>query len=473
MRRELVVVGLSAIVLGVGAAAEQAAKPAAVATAPAERFWGQWRGPLGTGEAPHAKPPVEWSETKNVRWKVEIPGVGKSSPIVWNDLVFITTAIPLATPATAPATSGATPPPATPGAAAGPGGRRHPDVSDPDGPKSFVVIALGREDGKERWRRVVREELPHEGTHRFGTFASGSTLTDGERLYAFFGSRGLYALDFTGKVLWEKQLGHMTTRNGFGEGSTPTVHAGTVVVTWDHEGADFIVAFDAATGKEKWRRERDEPTTWATPLVVVHGGRAQVIVAGTNRFMAYDLATGESIWQAGGLTVNQIPSPVHADGMVYAMGGYRGNMLRAINLANAKGEVTGPPGLAWSYERDTPYVPSPLLYRGGLYFLKSNSGILTYLDAKSGEMRYMERLDSVPNVYASPVAADGRVYVVGREGTTAVLAAGPKLERLATNVLADAIDTSPALVGNDLFLRGNKYLYRISAPAAGAARASR
>ena len=411
--------------------------------------WAQWRGPLGSGEAPKAQPPVEWSETKNVRWKVEVPGKGKSTPVVWNDLVFVTSAVPSA--------KGLRPEPPPTEAQA------HPAVKPALSAFEFVVLAYGRQDGKLRWRRTVREERPHEGTHQDGTYASGSALTDGKRVYAFFGSRGLYALDLAGKVLWERDLGLQKTRNGFGEGSSPALHADTLVVPWDHEGTDFVAAFDAATGQERWRRERDEPTNWTTPHVVEHGGRAQVVVGGTGRLISYDLLTGEPVWSAAGLTQNVIPTPVSADGVVYAMSGFRGSALRAIRLSDARGEITGPPALAWSYDKDTPYVPSPLLSKGGLYFLKSNSGILTLLDPATGALRFSERLEAVPNVYASPVAADGRVYVVGREGTTVVLADGPKLQVLATNRLDDAFDASPALVDRELYLRGAKHLYRISA----------
>ena len=422
----------------------------AVAGADEDRYWPQWRGPLGTGEAPLAKPPLEWSETKNVRWKIPVPGIGKSTPVVWEDLVILTSAVP--TGKDLPAA--ATPTPA-------PGGR--PPQVIPEAAFEFVVLAYGRSDGKLRWQRSVKQEKPHEGLHKDGTYASGSALTDGKRVYAFFGSRGLYALDMKGRVLWQKELGLMQTRNSFGEGASPALHDETLVVTWDHEGADFIVALDAGSGREKWRKQRDEPTTWATPLVVEHGGRAQVVVGGTNKLLSYDLQTGEPVWQAAGLTMNVIPSPVAAGGVVYAMSGFRGNALRAIRLADAKGEVTGPPALAWSYDKDTPYVPSPLLVGGGLYFLKSNSGILTALDASSGAARFSERLEAVPNVYASPVAADGRIYVVGREGSVVVLAAGPQLKVLATNRLDDAFDASPALVDRELYLRGAKHLYRISA----------
>ena len=421
----------------------------AVSAAASEvRYWPQWRGPLGTGEAPLARPPLEWSETKNIRWKIEVPGTGKSTPVVWDDLVIVTSAVPITKDLQARGASPAS---------------SHPQVSAAASAYEFVVLAYGRADGKLRWRTAVKEEKPHEGTHRDGTYASGSALTDGRRIYAFFGSRGLYALDLKGRVLWQKDLGLMQTRNAFGEGASPAVHDGTLVVTWDHEGADFIVALDAGTGQEKWRRQRDEPTTWATPLVVEHAGRAQVVVGGTNKLLSYDLQTGDPVWQAAGLTANVIPSPVSAAGVVYAMSGFRGNALRAVRLADAKGEVNGPPALAWSYDKDTPYVPSPLLVGGSLYFLKSNSGILTSLDAASGAPRYSERLEAVPNVYASPVAADGRIYVVGREGSAVVLAAGPQLKVLATNRLDDAFDASPALVDRELYLRGARYLYRISA----------
>ena len=425
----------------------------AAETSEAERYWPQWRGPLGTGEGPQARPPTLWAEGKNVVWKAALPGDGKSTPVVWRDLLLLTAAVPSSKKLA----------PRAPADAAGASGPGNPAVSPAGSAEEFVVLALGRNDGKVRWSRTVREEFPHEGTHKDGSFAAGSLLTDGARVYAFFGSRGLYALDLEGHVVWEKDFGVMRTRNSFGEGASPALHGDTLVVNWDHEGADFIAALDAKTGQERWRAARDEPTTWATPHVVVHQGKAQVVVAGMNNVRSYDLATGAALWEAPGLTANVIPSPVSADGVVYAMSGFRGNMLRAVRVADARGALTGPPGLLWSYDRDTPYVPSPLLYNGGLYFLKSNSGVLTCLDPTTGAVRYTERLDAVTNVYASPVAADGRIYVVGREGTAVVLSAGPKLQVLATNALDDAFDASPALVDGEMYLRGRKSLYRISA----------
>jgi outer membrane protein assembly factor BamB len=392
--------------------------------------WHQWRGPLRTGESPSADPPVDWAEGKNVRWKVDVPGLGLGTPIVTSELVLVSTAAP---------------------------GEKDPAA------KAFVVMAFDRKSGALRWKSVVHEEVPHEGIQQNNSYASASLLTDGKRIYAFFGSRGLYALDLAGKTLWENQLGRMQTRMGFGEGASPALYGDTLVVTWDHEGPDFLVALDAASGKERWRAARDEPTTWATPLVVAGEGAPQVIVAGTNHVVSYDLATGAERWRAGGLTANAIPSPVYADGIVYVTSGFRGNALQAIRLSAAKGEVAAAPALVFRYDKDTPYVPSPLLYRGQLYFLKGNTGILTCLDARTGALLFSERLESVPNVYASPVGAAGRVYVAGREGAVAVLSAGPKLEVLKTNTLDDGFDASPAVVDRELYLRGRKHLYRISA----------
>ncbi len=390
--------------------------------------WAQWRGPLHTGEATRGNPPLEWSEDKNVRWKVEVPGLGKSTPVVWNDLVFVTTAVPTGAP----------------------------------GNLEYVVQAHNRGDGKLRWRKVAKVQAPHEGTHKDGSFASGSALTDGEMVYAFFGSRGLFALDFKGNLVWEKQFGAMRTRLSFGEGASPVLHGNALVVNWDHEDQDFLVALDKKTGREIWRTERDEPTSWSTPIVVTHGGREQVIVNATNRVRGYDLATGKALWEAGGMTANVIPSPVHADGTVYVTSGFRGNALLAVRLAEAQGDVTGKAAIAWSYDRDTPYVPSPLLYKGGLYFLKTNSAVLTRIDVATGKPDYTQRLEGMSNVYASPVAVGGRVYVLSREGVMMVLEAGPALKVLATNKLADGFDASPALVGDEMYLRGQKYLYRIS-----------
>ena len=395
----------------------------------AQRGWPQWRGPLGNGVSPTADPPTKWSETSNVRWKVKLPGSGTGTPIIWNDQVLVQAAVPGA---------------------------------DPNGPIRFTLLSLDRRTGKIAWQKVAREEVPHEGHHRDHGYASQSPVTDGRYLVSFFGSRGLHCYDLQGNLKWTKQLGQMRTRNGFGEGSSAALSGDTVVVNWDHEGEDFIAAFDAATGKERWRQPRDEPTSWATPLIVEHGGRAQVISTATNKIRSYDLATGKPVWECAGMTTNTIPSPVANEEMVYVMSGFRGNSLLAIRLGR-EGDLTGTDAIAWSHRRNTPYVPSPLLYGDRLYFFSNNSGILSCFHARTGKALIdAVRIDALPNVYASPVGAAGRVYLVGRNGAMVVLKDADQLEVLATNKLEDGFEASPAVAGNELFLRGREHLYCIA-----------
>jgi len=409
----------------------------------AERFWPQWRGPYANGVSKYADPPLEWSETKNIRWKVEIPGRGSASPVVWGDRIFLLSASPIALtgPAAHAPQGGVLPRP------------RH----------RYVVLAIDRKTGKTVWERTAREETPREATHQDnGTYASSSAITDGRRVFAWFESQGMYVYDMDGKLLWSKDLGDKKMRSEFGEGSTPVLYNNRLVIVWDHQGQSFIVSLDAETGQELWRVNRDEIDTWSTPLVVEHEGRAQVIAPAMNKVRSYDFETGKVVWESPGVTMNPIPSPVFGDGMVFVMSGFRGNNLKAIRLAGAQGDLSKSGAIVWSLDRDTPYVPSPLLYDNILYFLKTNSGILSAFDAKSGKPHYqLQRLDGVPNVFASPVGAKGRVYLSGREGVTLVIKHGPTFEVLAKNKLDDGFDASPALVDNEMYLRGYEYLYSI------------
>ncbi len=424
-----------------------------------DQNWPAWRGPAANGVSATANPPIEWSESKNVRWKVALPGHGTASPVVWDDQVFILTSVATGKAAEAKAT----PPPTAGGQ---PGGGRRRGGSGGDGEtlveQKFVVMALDRVTGKTLWERAPRTQVPHEGHHPDHDFASASPVTDGEVVIAHFGSFGTYAYDLKGKLLWELDLGDMQTRNGFGEGSSPALSGDTVVVLWDHEGEDFIVALGKRDGKELWRVKRDEPTGWCTPLIVEHGGKKQVVVNGTNKARGYDLATGALLWEAGGQTANAIPSAVAGQGRVYVMSGFRGSSLQAITLGRT-GELTGTDAIAWKLGKNTPYVPSPLLYGDQLYFVRGNDAMLSVVDATTGRVQIdAERLAGISGVYASPVGASDRVYLAGRDGGTLVLAKSDKLEILATNRLDDAFDASPALVGNQIFLRGRKNLYCIA-----------
>ncbi len=421
---------------------------AIAATASADPNWPRWRGPRMNGVAVDADPPIEWSEANNVVWKVRLPGHGSSTPILWGDRLYVLMAVRV-DGLEAPL------PPHARGADDKPPGA--------ESAQEFRVLAIDRATGKTIWERTAGKATPHEGKQENNSYASASALTDGEHLFAYFGSWGLYCYDLAGGLKWQKDLGDMTTRGGFGEGASPALHGDKLVVNWDHEGQSFVVALEKATGKELWRRDREEVSSWGTPLVVEVSGRAQVITTGTNKVRSYDLKTGEGIWEGPGLTLNAIPSPVESEGVVYVTSGFRGSAAYAVRLADAKGDIDSSSAILWRRDRDTPYVPSPLLYQGLVYLVKSNSGILTALDAMTGEPVYgPERLEAVAEIYASPVAAAGRVYLLGRDGNALVLASGRELTVLAKNSLEDGFDASPVLSGKEMYLRGYRYLYKLT-----------
>ena len=412
----------------------------------AGHYWAQWRGPLSTGVSPHANPPIEWSESRNIRWKLSLPGMGHSTPIIWGDRVYVTSAVPYGDSVDPVRTH-------APGA--------H-DYVAPTQRHKFMLLAINRADGKIVWERTLREELPHEGSHNTGSLASNSPVTDGEHLIVFFGSRGLYCLDMDGELQWETDLGDMESLHAHGEGSSPALHRDTLIVNWDHEGQSFVVAFDKRTGEQRWKVARDEVSSWSTPLVVEHGGKAQVIISATKRVRGYDLATGDVIWECAGLSSNVVASPVAADGMVYAGSSYDFQAMLAIRLDGAKGDITGTQNVVWTLDRLTPYVPSPLLYGQTLYFIRHNQAMLSCLNAKTGQTRIDPfRLGGIRNVFASPVGAADRIYITDRSGTTLVLSHAITPEALALNRLNDSFSASPALVDNELYLRGEQNLYCI------------
>ncbi len=413
-----------------------------VTTADRDQYWPQWRGPDATGVSKRAKPPLEWSETRNVRWKKEIPGRGTGTPVIWDDLLFVSTAIPQDVS----------------------GDGAHAPRGRATTPHKYVVMALGRKDGRVVWERVAKEEAPHEATHQeWGTWASPSVVTDGQHVIASFESRGIYAFDMKGTPIWQKDLGDKTMRNQFGEGTSPVLHGNMLVVVWDHQAGSFIVALDKRTGEERWRVARDEIDSWATPLVVDVGGRSQIVTSGMKQVRSYDLESGKLLWYGAGTTMNPIPSPVAADGLVFLTAGFRGNNLKAVRIAEARDDIMNTPALVWTLDRDTPYVPSPLLYDGILYLLKSNNAILSAFDAKSGQPHYQAtRIEGLQNIFASPVGAAGRIYIPSQEGVTVVLKHGPAFEQLALNKLDDGFNASPALVDGELYLRGFKSLYCVA-----------
>jgi len=416
--------------------------------------WPTWRGTDGTCVAAQGcNPPVKWSDDENIKWKVAVPGKGSSSPIIWGDRIYVTTAIETEAEGQAGSSSGGSRRGGIPGFTS----------ARPTKVHEFVVYALNRADGSVVWRQVVKKAVPHEGGHATASQASNSPITDGERIYAHFGSRGLHCLDAAGKVLWSKDFGQMRTAMSFGEGSSPALHGNTLVVIWDHEGDSFVAAFDKVTGKELWRKERRESTSWSTPLITEVGGKPQVILTASRASRGYDLSSGEPLWSCSGMTRNPIPSPIQVGGIAYLMSGYQGSTMQAIKLAGAQGNLRDSDNLLWTHSRGTSYVPSAIVYKGGVYFLRVSNGVLTCLDAKTGEVNYEgQRMRRMGTVYSSPVAAAGRIYFTSRRGYTKVIKAGTKYEELATNRLHDVVDGTPAIVGDEIYMRGEKFLYCIA-----------
>jgi outer membrane protein assembly factor BamB len=427
--------------------------------------WAAWRGPNGNGSAAaDCQPPLKWSATENIKWKTEIPGRGHSTPILWGEQLFLLTAVPKG--GAAPAEEAAPAPRGEGergqgergqggGGRGGRGGRGGGGA--PQSEYTFAVLCVDANTGKIKWQTEVNEQKPHEGHHQTNTFASCSAVTDGQHVFASFGSFGIACLTLDGKLVWKKDLGDMRTRNSFGEGASPALWGDTLVVPWDHEGDSALYALDAKSGEVKWKVDREEPTIWATPLITEFKGRVQVIASGSNRVRSYDLKDGKLIWECQALGPNPIPTPMRLGDTVICASGYRSYHLAAIPL-DGEGDVTE--RVVWKRNDSAPYVSTPVMYEETLYVTKSQDPLLTIVDAKTGEtLMEPQRLPSLNNLYASPLAANGRIYFSSRNGTTVVLKHGNEAEVLATNELGEGLDASPIAVGKRLFLRGEKHLF--------------
>ena len=428
--------------------------------------WAHWRGPSGNGVSADATPPIRWSETDNIKWKVPIPGRGSGSPVIWDDQVFVVTAINAGD-----GEGGASPREARPA----PGDRGRPQGREQGrrgrgrggrgggGPLpklQFVLMCFDRADGSLRWKQVATEATPHQGTHSTNGFSSASPCTDGKHVYAHFGSRGLYCYTMDGKLKWKKtDFPPMTTRNSFGEGSSPTIAGDKLLVPWDHEGNSFLYALDKQTGNTLWQTPRDEPTCWATPLVVEYGGTKQVIMNGQTCARGYDLKTGKELWRCGGQTERPVASPVFTGDLVIIGSGYRGSFIGAFRL-DGTGDIEGSKSVVWTIDRDTPDIASPLLSGDRVYFHKAKTGILTCVDAKTGQPHYSaSRIPEINTTYASPIAAGGHVYLTGRRGTTVVIKDAEELNVVSVNSVGEGVDATPAPVDDQLFIRGENHLF--------------
>jgi outer membrane protein assembly factor BamB len=419
-------------------------------------WWPHWRGVQQTGVAP-GDAPTQWSDTSNVAWKVEIPGRGYSTPVIWGDRIFLTTAVP----------TGRKSEPVSDGGGRGGGRGRGGFGGQSAGSneeQQFEVWSIDRLTGKTIWRKTALTATPHEGYHfQYGSFASNAPTTDGQRVYASFGSRGLYAYDMNGGVVWQKDFGvKMRMFNGFGEGVGPVLDAGRLIVLADHEDEGFLTALDAATGKEIWRTARTDGTNWAAPLVVTHAGRKQIVVNSPRKVRSYDYETGKPIWEAAGLGANTIPRAVQHQDLVLVMSGFRNPQLMAIRLGR-EGDLAGTDAIVWRMDRGLSYTASPVLLDGKLYFI-TDTAMVSAVDVVTGQPVYQQvRLPKPYNIKASPVAVAGRLYFPTEEGDVIVAKIGPTFDILATNTLADqSFIASPALADGDMYLRSRTHLFRIS-----------
>jgi len=406
-------------------------------------YWPQWRGPLGTGAAVKGNPPIQFGENQNLKWKIEIPGKGNATPIVWNDNIIVQSAV----------------------ATDKKGDLSNAKDSNPMSPNSteyihdFKVFCIDRNTGRMKWETTVASELPLENTHELGTWASNSPVTDGEHIYAYFGSRGLFCLDFDGNILWERDFGQMEKKMAFGEGASPALYKDRIFIQWDHEKDSWLYCVDKNNGEDIWKVARNEGTSWSTPVVVEANGKTQVITAASGAVRSNDYDTGNLLWSCTGLTSNVIPNPMVENGILYVMSGYRGSAMMAINLAKAKGDITGSDAIVWQYNQDTPYTPCAVLMDGKLYFLRGNNGFLSCLNDKDGSVVYSkEKVEGISTLYSSPTGVADRLYIAA-ENICVVIKAGEKFGILASNPLEDNFHASPVIVDNQLILRGFKSLY--------------
>ena len=434
--------------------------------------WPKWRGPNETGLA-QGSAPTEWTDSKNVAWKANIPGRGHSSPVIWGDHIFLTTAVPVGDMPSAqnqnnpaPRPAGGPPPGGPPPGGRPPGGGRPGGGGAGGGFASgvehkFIVMALDRKTGKTVWEKTLLTATPHEGYHfRYGSFASNSPVTDGKHIFASFGSRGIYALDMKGNLVWQKNFGKMRMRLAFGEGVPTVLDGDRLLLNFDQEEGSFFTVLDKNTGKEIWKVEREEASSWAPPTVTTVGGRKQIIVAATNKVRAYDYESGKIIWQCGGLGTNVIPAPVIHNNTVIVMSGHRDPNRMAIKLGR-DGDLTGTDAVVWQNTKGNSYTPSPVLHNGRLYFVTDN-GILSAINATTGEQLYQERLPGTYALKASLVGANGNLYASTEQGDVLVIKMSDKFELVSNNKMGDEFFiATPAIADGQIYIRGRNTLYCI------------
>lgn len=423
--------------------------------------WPQFRGHQASGHQASSKGqgklPTTWNGAKgiHIQWKTPIPGLGHSSPIIWGDRVFVTTAI---------------------------SGKKDPQLKiglygqvapvEDDTVHTWHVYALDKRTGKILWEQTAHKGVPAIKRHTKSTHANSTPATDGKHVVAFFGSEGLYCYDFDGKLLWKNDLGvldagwYVQPDAQWEYGSSPIIFKNRVIVLCDVQGDSFLAAFDIDSGKELWRTPRDEVPTWGTPTVHVGEDRTQVIVNGYKHIGGYDVQNGDELWRLRGGGDIPAPTPVVADGLIYITNAHGGQAPIYAIRTNAEGDITPAEGvsrgshLAWSKTRGGNYMQTPLVYGDQLYMCAGN-GVVTCLDAKDGKRLYRRRLAGVTGFTASAVAGDGKIYFTAENGDVFVVQAGPKYRLLATNYLDEVCLATPAISDGHIYMRAQHHLYCI------------
>ncbi|MCP4710616.1 MAG: PQQ-like beta-propeller repeat protein [Planctomycetes bacterium] len=415
--------------------------------------WTQFRG-VAAGVALGEKQPTTWSETENVVWSVDVPGRGWSSPIVWGDRIYLTSVI--SEGEVAEARKGLY--------MRGEQGRAPKDVHH------WMVFCLDWESGRVVWQKEVHKGLPEYPVHVKNTYASETPVTDGERVYAYFGNLGLFCFDMAGQELWSKKWGSFSTRYNWGPASSPVLHGERIYIVNDNEKNSFMVALDIKTGEEVWKAERDEKSNWATPFVWENEKRTEIVTAGTKMIRSYDLA-GKVLWELGPMSSIAVPTSFAGHGLCYISSGYVGDRRNrpiyavrpgASGDITLEGDQTSSEFLAWSHKQGGPYNPSPIVY-GDYFYVLYDRGIVSCYDAKTGEVVYEgQRIDAEARAFTvSPWASDGKIFCLDENGITYVIAAGREFKVLGKNSLGEMCGASPATVRGNLIIRTQTKLYRI------------
>ncbi len=416
--------------------------------------WPGWRGPGSLGVSSEKGIPTTWDMSKNVKWKAEVPGLGHSSPVVWGNRVFVTTAV-------------SSDPKEDYWEKGFPRIERKPDSAE----ISWKVLCFDRDTGKLLWEQTAIRKKPVNARHTKNSYASQTPVTDGTYVYAFFGDQGMYCYDFQGKLVWSRDLGTFTMRNGWGMGSSPVLFKDFVIQTCDQEpGGSYIIALDKKTGTTAWKSDRDEASSWSTPYLYLEGKRPELVVNATRAIRSYDPQTGKLLWECRGpATSITTPTPTSSNGLIFVSSGFIVEEVRPVTAfrPGANGDITlregetSSPNIAWRQLTAAPYIPSPIAYRDYIFVLLDQGFIACY-DAKTGKEIYgKQRIDIGANFSASPVAIEGRLFLMSEDGDVYVISAGPKYELLAKNSIGEAVMASPAISDGKMFVRALHHLYCI------------